>query len=417
MAAEVLTDAGVSVTVVEHMRSPGRKFLLAGRGGLNLTHSEPSDSFLSRYGAAEPHLRAALEGSAPDDLRAWAASLGQPTFVGSSGRVFPESFRATPLLRAWLARLDDRGVTFLTRHRWIGWTGDDPRGEVAMEFAGPDDVSTTITTDVAVLALGGASWPRTGSDAGWVATMTAAGISVNPLRPSNVGVRVSWTTHVSERFAGEALKNVGVSLAGETPPSRGDVTITATGLEGGPIYAQSPHIRERLDADGRCGLVIDLAPDRTLVDVAQRLGGRRPKDSASSTLRRTLRLTPSAIALIREATRNRVPDDPHALAALVKAVPVEVTSTMPIDRAISSAGGISFDEIDTSFMLRRRPGTFVAGEMLDWEAPTGGYLLQATFSTAEAAARGALAHIAILRGVEDRTTTSHALDRRVDGST
>ena len=392
MAAEVLADAGVSVTVVEHMRSPGRKFLLAGRGGLNLTHSEPPDGFLARYGPAESLLRGAVESFSSEDLREWAASLGQPTFVGSSGRVFPEAFRATPLLRAWLTHLTERGVGFLTRHRWVGWGDNRPDGAVALRFT-TDDATTTLTADVAVLALGGASWPRTGSDAGWVQTMTDAEISVVPLRPSNVGVRISWSTHVAHRFAGDALKNVEVSMADGGPASRGDVMITSSGLEGGPIYALSPGIRHRLDADGSCGLVIDLAPDRRLDEVSARLGRRRPKDSMSSTLRRTLRLSPAAIGVLREATHNRPPDDPSTLAALVKSVPVEVTATMPIDRAISSAGGISFDEVDETFMLRRRPGTFVAGEMLDWEAPTGGYLLQATFSTGVAAARGALARL------------------------
>ncbi len=393
MAAEVLSGAGVSVTVVDHVRSPGRKLLLAGRGGLNLTHTEAPDAFLARYGSAASRLQDALEAFSPRDLRSWAASLGQPTFIGSSGRVFPAAFRATPLLRAWLARLRDQDVVFLTGHRWVGWADEDRGDGVALRFVAVDDVTTTVRADVAVLALGGGSWPRTGSDAGWVPIVTEAGITVHPLRPSNVGVRVPWSAHVRERFAGDAVKNVAVSLADGSSSSRGDVMITGTGLEGGPVYALSPGIRRDLRAGGRCHLVIDLAPDRGLDEIVRRLRDGRPKDSTSSTLRRTLRLAPAAIGLMREATSNRLPDDPDGIAALVKATSLEVTSTMPIDRAISSAGGIAFDEVDDAFMLLGRPGTFVAGEMLDWEAPTGGYLLQATFSTAVAAARGALAHL------------------------
>ena len=373
--------------------SPGRKFLLAGRGGLNLTHSEPPDGFLARYGAAESLLRGAIESFSSEDLREWAASLGQPTFVGSSGRVFPEAFRATPLLRAWLTHLTERGVGFLTRHRWVGWGDSRPDGAVALRFAA-DDTTTTLTADVAVLALGGASWPRTGSDAGWVQTMADAEISVVPLRPSNVGVRISWTTHVADRFAGDALeerRGVDGRRGADQPGGRDDHLLGPRGrphlrpLPGHPSPARCrrtvwPRDRPRSRSPPRRGLGTARAPPTEGLDVDDAAAHAAAEPGRD-------RRAP------RYATHNRPPDDLGALAALVKSVPVEVTATMPIDRAISSAGGISFDEVDETFMLRRRPGTFVAGEMLDWEAPTGGYLLQATFSTGVAAARGALARL------------------------
>ena len=349
MAAEVLASAGVAVTVHERMRNVGRKLLLAGRGGLNLTHSEPLDAFLARYGAARPRLEAAIRAFGPDELRAWCAGLGEDPFVGSSGRVFPAGFRATPLLRAWLARLDGLGVDIRTGSEW--------RGE-------------DTGADVTVLALGGASWPRTGSDGAWV---DHVGVRVVPLRPANCGFVVGWSEVFRSRFAGEPLKNVALTHAGVTV--RGDAVITDAGIEGGAVYALSASLRDAIDADGEATLTVDLRPDLDLA--AQRV---RPGDSLANRLRRA-GLSPVAIGLVRE-----VGGDPHAL-------PLRLVAPAPIDRAISTAGGVALDEIDDSFMLRARPGVFVAGEMLDWEAPTGGYLLQATFSTAVAAARGALAYL------------------------
>jgi uncharacterized flavoprotein (TIGR03862 family) len=345
MAAEVLATGGASVTLLEQMPSVGRKLLLAGRGGLNLTHTEPLDAFLDRYGAARPRLEAAIRAFTPDDLRTWCAGLGQEPFVGSSGRVFPSGFRATPLLRAWLARLGELDVDIRTRHRW---TGD--------------------LDGVTVLALGGASWPRTGSDGAWTALL--GDVDVTPLRPSNVGFRVDWSPVFRERFAGTPLKDVELSFGGQT--SRGDVVITATGIEGGAVYALSASLR---DADAPV-LHIDLRPD-----VAELRLDRRPKDSMANALRRA-GFPPVVSALLHETGGA----DP-------KAVPLALDGPQPIARAISTAGGIALAEIDDTFMLRSHPGTFVAGEMLDWEAPTGGYLLQATFSTAVAAARGALAYL------------------------
>ena len=388
IAAEVLSRAGVTVTVYDRMPSAGRKFLLAGHGGLNITHSEARDRMLARYGRSADRLAPMLDVFGPDDLRSWCAGLGEPTFVGSSGRVFPQAFRATPLFRAWLTRLAELGVRIETRHRWTGWTGE-PGG---LRFTAADGVTIEAFPDAAVFALGGASWPRLGSDGGWVGPFSDRGVAVTPLRPANVGVRVEWTSTFADRFAGTPLKNVGLAVRGHRAHQvRGDAMVTRPGIEGGPVYAIGAAIRDALDADGQCVLEVDLRPDLAVDQLADRLERRRPKDSGSTWLRRSISLDPVAIALLREASGGALPHDATATAELVKAVPVVVTATMPIDRAISTAGGIAWSEVDEALMLRRLPGTFVAGEMLDWEAPTGGYLLQASFSTGVVAARGALA--------------------------
>jgi uncharacterized flavoprotein (TIGR03862 family) len=388
IAAEVLARAGVAVTVYERMPSVGRKLLMAGHGGLNLTHTEDRDRFLARYGGSADRLAPMLDAFGPDDLRDWCAGLGEPTFVGSSGRVFPRAFRAVPLLRAWLARLAELGVTVRTRQRWDGWTGDGR----ALRFTGADGATSEVVGDVAVFALGGASWPRLGSDGGWIGPFTDRGVRVTALRPANVGVQVPWTDTFADRFEGTPVKHVAMGVRGHPgPPVRGDLMVTRLGLEGGPVYASGVAIREALERDGGCVLELDARPDATVDQLEGRLRRRRPKDSAASWLRRSVGLDPVTIALLREATGGAVPGDPAVTAALVKAVPVPVTGTMPIDRAISTAGGIAWSEVDESLMLRRLPGTFVAGEMLDWEAPTGGYLLQASFSTGVAAAHGVLA--------------------------
>lgn len=376
MAAEVLASSGVDleVTVYDRMPSVGRKLQLAGRGGLNLTHSEPLDRLLARYGDdARAVLEPAIRAFDPDALRAWSGGLGQRAVVGTSGRVFPEAFRATPLLRAWLGRLSDLGVELRTGHRWTGF--DDP---------------ATVAADAVVLALGGASWPRTGSDGTWVDELASAGIEVCPLRPANGGFVVDWSPLLRERFAGSVLKTVAVA-AGDAV-AKGDVMVTASGIEGGPVYAIGRRLRDALDDDGPVMLHLDLRPDLDAGELAMRLQNRRrPKDSLSSTLRRTAGLSPAAVAVLREA--GPLPASGRELARRIKDVRLPIVATQPIDRAISSAGGIALHEIDEHFMLRKRPGTFVAGEMLDWEAPTGGYLLQATFSTAVAAARGVLARL------------------------
>jgi len=389
MAAEVLAKAGLAVTVYEHQRSVGRKLLLAGRGGLNITHSEPIDTLLGRYANSPPSLVAALRAFTPQELRAWCASLGEPTFVGSTGRVFPASFRATPLLRAWLARLDDLQVAIEVGHRWQGWA-KQPDGGVDLTrliFERSDGAVVEATSDVTILALGGASWPRVGSDGRWVDTLAQVGVQISPLRPANCGVLVDWSADFVRQFGGSPLKNIALTVGAASV--RGDAMITTAGLEGGPVYAHSAEIRDSIDHRGSSTLSVDLQPDLTVAQLVDRLGRGRPKDSLTATLKR-IGLSKVAVALLREVTGNQVPRQPEALAAMIKALTIEVRATMPIDRAISTAGGVALSELDDALMIKRLPGVFVAGEMLDWEAPTGGYLLQASFSTAVTAARGAI---------------------------
>ena len=382
MAAEVLARAGAAVTVFERMPTVGRKLQVAGRGGLNLTHSEPRAALLERYGPTRPRLAPAIERFDPAALRAWCEGLGEGTFVGSSGRVFPDGFRATALLRAWLRRLDGLGVEVRTRHTWLGWDADG-----AMAFQTGEGARVVVTGDAWVLALGGASWPRTGSDGAWVAHLTGIGVDVAPLRPANCGFVVGWSDVFRGRFAGTPLKDVALRHRGAT--SRGDVVVTDHGIEGGPVYALAPGLRDAIDVAGEVHVRIDLFPAADPPTVAARLGRRRPKDSMATGLGRA-GLAPVVVGLLREVTGNRLPAGIGDLARLLKALPVRLDAPMGIDRAISTAGGVSLDAVDHRFMLRDRPGTFVAGEMLDWEAPTGGYLLQAAFSTGVAAAEGVL---------------------------
>jgi uncharacterized flavoprotein (TIGR03862 family) len=388
MAADVLASAGMRVALYDRMPAAGRKFLLAGRGGLNLTHSEPLDTLLGRYGDATSRLRDAIGAFPPERLRQWCEDLGQETFVGSSGRVFPRRLKASPLLRAWLKRLDAAGVALRPRHRWIGWSDDG-----ALRFETPTG-GVTERPDATVLALGGASWPRLGSDGGWAAIMANAGIRVAPLRPANCAGRVSWSEVFRSRFEGTPLKRIALSFSGQRV--RGEAVVTQTGLEGGGIYALSASIRDAIEAGADAVLHIDLRPDLTVEALTARLGASRGKMSMSTFLRKAAGIAPVAIGLLQETQTSRTALSampPATLAALIKAVPVRLTGIADIARAISTAGGIAFDEIDAQYMLRRRPGTFVAGEMLDWEAPTGGYLLQACFATGFAAAQGALAFV------------------------
>ena len=386
MASDLLVRGGVRVTIYDQMPAVGRKFLLAGRGGLNLTHSEPLDQFLRRYGHAEPRIRSAIEAFSPENLRAFSAELGQPTFVGSSGRVFPTAMKASPLLRAWLRRLAAMGVAFKLRHRWRGW---DETGRLVFDTPeGP----TAIAADASILALGGASWPKLGSDGAWTTTIAETGIAVTPLRPANCGFLVDWSDIFRNRFEGEPLKRIALSFGGRTV--RGEAVVTGKGLQGGGLYALSDVLREAIASDGHAVLCIDLCPDRSATALEQKLRAPRNKQSLANVLRKSFSLSPIAIGLLQEAAiassakLSELP--PEALAGRIKAVPVRLVGIEPIARAISTAGGIAFDEIDERFMLRCRPGTFVAGEMLDWEAPTGGYLLQAAFATGAAAGRGAL---------------------------
>lgn len=366
MAAEAAAGAGADVTIIDQRRSFGRTLLLAGRSGLNLTHAEPLEVFLGRYGDGRAMLGPAIRAFPPDAVRAWADELGADTFVGSSGRVFPAAMRATGLLRAWTARLAGLGVAMRTGETWAGFT---------------DDGAT-------VLALGGASWPSVGGDGSWLAHVETAGIPVVPFAASNAGVLVAWSAPLLERFEGVPIKNAALTAGGRTV--RGEPTITATGLEGGPIYALGPELRS-----GH-GLEIDLQPDLDADALAARLvDRRRTKDSVSTWLRKG-GLSPVDVALLRDATGNRLPTEATAIAGLAKAVPIPVDGLAPIDRAISTAGGIALDAIDDTGMLLDRPGTWVAGEMVAWDAPTGGYLIQACLSTGHragvAAARWAAEH-------------------------
>ena len=386
MAAEVLSDGGAAVTVYDAMASAGRKFLMAGRGGLNLTHSEKLETFLTRYGKAPPQLTAAIEAFPPDALREWSEALGQSTFVGSSGRVFPKAMKASPLLRAWLRRLDAAGVKFALRHRWTGW---DENGRLRFQTPkGPIAVDASAT----VLALGGASWPRLGSDAAWVETLAARGVTIAPLKPANCGFTVAWSEIFRDRFEGQPLKGIALSFGSRTV--RGEAMITRTGIEGGAVYALSADLREAVLASGRATLHIALRPDLDIDALTARLSAPKAKQSFSNWLRKAAQLSPVGIGLLQEAAMDSGVSlsslSPAQLAERINAVPIKLNGIAPIARAISTAGGISFDELDSDFMLRRLPGVFASGEMLDWEAPTGGYLLQASFATGAAAGKGAL---------------------------
>ncbi|MGD9829504.1 MAG: NAD(P)/FAD-dependent oxidoreductase [Hyphomicrobiaceae bacterium] len=387
MAAEVLSAAGYAVTVYERMPSVGRKFLMAGRGGLNLTHSEARAAFLGRYGHSAGWMAVHLDAFPPGALAGWCEALGVPLFVGSSGRVFPETFKASPVLRAWLRRLDAQGVTLATRHTWTGW---DESG--ALTFATPDCPLVAVRPRATVLALGGASWPRLGSDGQWLSILSHAGIEVADLHPANCGAHIAWSPHFLERFEGEPLKRIAVAC-GDTRV-RGEAVVTAKGLEGGAVYALAWRLRETLSRSENAELAIDLRPDLELADLTRRLERPRGKQSLANFLRKAAGLSPVAIALLREDARNdphgALPAAPAGLARRLKQVTLTVTGTPDLDRAISTAGGIRLVALDANLMLRKRPGVFAAGEMLDWEAPTGGYLLQGCFATGVAAARGVL---------------------------
>ncbi len=389
IAAETVAAAGASVIVYDRMPSVARKFLMAGRGGLNLTHSEPLDIFLARYNNAPPLLRATIEAFPPEALRDWAHGLGQDTFIGSSGRVFPKTFKASPLLRAWLSRLESLGVQFALRHRWLGW---DENG--ALRFETPQG-EQSMQPRATILALGGASWPRLGSNGDWRDILSAQGIAISELKPANSGFRVAWSQSFRERFEGQPLKNV--ALGYEARTSRGEIVITKDGIEGGGIYALSAALREGVAAKGHATLTVDLRPDLTLPDLVARVSRPRGKQSIATFLRKTLTLPPHAIGLLHEAALHRdtmlsaMP--PEELARLIRELPVRVEGAASLARAISTAGGVAFSEVGPDFSLRSRPDVFVAGEMLDWEAPTGGYLLQASFATGVAAGRGALARV------------------------
>jgi len=377
MAAEVLAGAGLSVRVFDRMPSVGRKFLMAGRGGLNLTHTQPRPGFDATYDHSRDRIAPWLDAFPPQALIDWAEGLGQPTFVGSSGRVFPRAMKASPLLRAWLARLDSQGVEIVTRARWTGF--DD----LALTF----ENDSSIRPDATVLALGGASWPRLGSDGRWVPVLQDLGTAIAPLRPANVGVDVDWSPTLRDRFAGQPLK--GIALNHGHQRVRGEAMVTAYGLEGGAVYALSGSLRGAFDRDGSATLTVDMRPDLSVEALSTRLARPRGRDSLSNWLRKAAGLSPAAIAVLREIP-GEIPTGPEKLASRIKAVRLKLTGMQGLDRAISSAGGVRFAGLDDRLMLTARPGTFVAGEMIDWEAPTGGYLLQASFASGVVAAQGVL---------------------------
>ncbi len=401
MAASVLQSQGAQVHVFDAMPSVGRKFLLAGIGGLNLTHSEAMPGFLARYAARAPALAPIIEAFGPDAVRAWALELGVGTFVGTSGRVFPKDLKAAPLLRAWLHRLRAGGegrppVQFHMRHRWLGWADD----ATSLRFANPEG-ERAFTADATVLALGGASWSRLGSDGAWVPLLAARGIAIAPLRPSNCGFdaaptganRNGWSDHLRERFAGEPVKPVAITAAdtaGVVHRQQGEFVVTATGIEGSLVYAFSAGLRDAIAAQGQAALTLDLLPQHTLEQV--RTETRRPRGtrSLSTHLKSRLHLQGVKMGLLHELLSPAQLNDPDVLAGLIKALPLHVSAARPIDEAISTAGGVRFEALDTRLMASALPGLFVAGEMLDWEAPTGGYLLTACLATGRAAGQGVI---------------------------
>lgn len=381
MAAEVLATAGHTVTIHDGMPSLARKLLLAGKSGLNLTHSESYERFLTRYHPLAPPLAAALDACRPGDVIAWANGLGADCFVGSSGRVFPKAMKASPLLRAWLRRLGELGVAVKTRHRWIGFSGN------GLMFETPDG-PLEVAPDVTLFALGGASWPRLGSNAAWIGPFTTIGVEIADLRPANAGFDVSWDATFAERFAGTPVKSVTATSDGGTSP--GEFVVSRHGIEGSLVYAHCAALRDRLDRDDKADFVIDLVPGRTAERLARDLARQGTKASFSNRLRKGAGLDGVKAALARLLSSEEERSDPDKLAARLKALPIPLARIQPIEEAISSAGGIRFSSIDDRFMLKARPGTFVAGEMLDWEAPTGGYLLTGCLATGRAAARGIL---------------------------
>jgi uncharacterized flavoprotein (TIGR03862 family) len=384
-AAEVLSLAGHAVTVYDAMPTVGRKFLLAGKSGLNITHSEDFLRFAGRFGKASQRLLPALADFTPGDIRAWAAGLGTETFVGSSGRVFPTVMKASPLLRAWLARLETQGVQILRRHRWSGFAGD------ALAFDTPDGAKL-VRPDAVLLALGGASWPRLGSDAAWLPWLRERGVTVHPFQPANCGFDVGWSEAFRTRFAGAPMKSV--TATSDAGTVQGEFVISRHGIEGSLVYGHAANLRDRLAKTGKAEMTVDLMPGRSAERLARDLGRQDAKASFSNRLRKGAGLEGVKAALLRELGTAEDLADPARLARRIKALPIPLLRPRPIAEAISSAGGIAWADVDERYMLASLPGTFVAGEMLDWEAPTGGYLLTACLATGRASAKGMIAWLA-----------------------
>jgi len=395
MAAEALSRGGVCVDVYDAMPSVGRKFLLAGKGGLNLTHAEPREPFLSRYGDRRARIEPLLDAFGPEALREWARGLGVDTFVGSSGRVFPVEKKAAPLLRAWLHRLREAGVRFHVRHRWLGWDA-----EGALRFATPQG-ERCVRADAAVLALGGGSWPQLGSDGAWLPLLEQRDVKVAPLRPANCGFDVGWSEHFRARFAGQPVKSVVASFTDAACVAhrrQGEFVVTESGVEGSLIYALSAPLRDAIDAGGPATLHLDLAPGRELARIAAELSQPRGARSMAGHLQSRCGIRGVKAGMLRECVSAADFADPARLAAAIKDLPLRLVSPRPLDEAISSAGGVAFEALGERLMLQALPGVFCAGEMLDWEAPTGGYLLTACFASGRAAGLGALAWLEAVGG-------------------
>jgi uncharacterized flavoprotein (TIGR03862 family) len=382
MAAETVAAAGLEVAVFDAMPSVGRKFLMAGKGGMNITHAEPLAAFKHRYRERADHISPLLDIFGPDALRQWIHNLGIETFVGTSERVFPTEMKAAPLLRAWLHRLRQQKVQFHVRHRWLGWSEAG-----ALRFA-TQSGEIDVQADAVVLALGGGSWAKLGSDGAWVSILRQRGVEIAPLKPANCGFDVAWSKYFSERFAGEPVKSVIASVGGHT--QQGEFNITATGIEGGLIYAMSAALRDALIRDGKAELTLDLAPGRSLERLTAELSQPQGRDSLANHLRRRIGLTGVKASLLREFCSFGECTVAVELAARIKAFPLPVIATRPIDEAISTAGGVMFETLDSGLMLKNIPGVFCAGEMLDWEAPTGGYLLTGCFASGHAAGLAAV---------------------------
>ena len=407
MAAEVLSQAGVKVDLYDAMPSVGRKFLIAGKGGMNITHSEPIDKFLSRYGARRADIKPMIDTFGPEALRAWAQGLGIETFIGSSGKVFPADMKAAPLLRAWLHRLRSDGVGFHMRHQWLGW--DDRM----LRFSTPEG-EKTVSADAVVLALGGGSWVRLGSTGAWVPLLVRQGVSVEPLQPANCGFDVGWSEFFRSRFAGQPLKPVKASFtdsAGIEFCQQGEMIVTADGVEGNLIYKMSALLRDRIAATGSALIHLDLVPGKDKQFLVDRISAPRGKHTMANHLRKRIGIDGVKAALLREVLPKADFDDPVRLCDAIKALPVKLVAARPIDEAISSAGGVSFDALDQRLMIRAMPGVFCAGEMLDWEAPTGGYLLTACFASGRVAGTGVLSWLYELH----KKTTNEQQDDQVYG--
>jgi len=394
MAAEVLIQGGAQVDLYDAMPSVGRKFLMAGKGGMNITHAEPAEVFLSRYGTRRAQIKPLLDAFGSETLREWVHSFGITTFVGTSGRVFPADMKAAPLLRAWLHRLRKAGVHFHMRYRWSGWGAEGHGGEknIALSFI-TERGEVTAHADAVILALGGGSWARLGSDGAWVPLLEQRGIHVAPLRPANCGFDVGWSGHFSNKFAGQPLKSVTVTFsdaAGNSHRRQGDLMVTANGVEGGLIYALSALLRDEISAKGEAVIYLDLAPGKDLSRLIAEVAHPRGSRSMSSHLQSRANLKGVKVGLLRELLPPADFDFPERLAAAIKSLPLRLIATRPLDEAISSAGGVAFEELDEHLMVGTMPGVFCAGEMLDWEAPTGGYLLTACFASGRCAGLGVL---------------------------